>query len=183
MPLQITARHVELSDDDRAHIEAKVDRFRKLAEEISVLDVIVDLQKALYTVEVVVKARLFSATGSETHTDLRAAIDRVMSKVERQLRKQIDKKRSQKRHSREARDRRSVTLTLPLLPEAALESGEDRRIVYTRRIAAKPMSVEEAAHQLEIEAGSFLVFTNAETDKINIIHRREDGHFGLIEPS
>jgi len=183
MPLQITARHIELSDDDRAHIEAKVDRFRKLAEEISVLDVIVDAQKGLYTVELVVKARLFNATGSETHTDLRRAIDRVISKVERQLRKQISKKRSQKRHSREARNRRSVTLTLPVLSEAALAGGEGRRIVRTQRIAAKPMSVEEAADRLEVEAGSFLVFTNAETEAINIIHRRDDGHFGLIEPS
>ena len=183
MPLQITARHVELSDDDSAHIEIKADRFRKLAEQISVLDVIITSQKGHYTVEVIVKARLFNATGSLTPDFLRCAFDRFMSKVERRLRKQIDKRRSQKRHSREARNRHDVTLTLSAMSEVAPMADEDRRIVRTQRIAAKPMSVEEAAEQLEIETGAFLVFTNAETETINIIHRREDGHFGLIEPT
>lgn len=181
MPLNITARHVDLQDEDRAHIEGKVDRFRKLAvhDQISVLNVVVDSQKNQYTVEVVVKASRFGATGTETNADLRTAIDGVMSKVERQLRKQLDKKRTKKRHTRE-RDR--VTLTVPVAGPAPDDTDQGRRIVSSQRIATKPMSIEEAAEQLEIEAGSFLVFVNAETDKINIIHRLEDGHFGLIAP-
>jgi putative sigma-54 modulation protein len=183
MPLQITARNCEISPDLRAVIETKVDRFRKLVEEISVLDVVIVSQRGKYTVEVVVKAQRFAATGRETDADLRAAIDRVMGKVERQLHKQIDKKRTMKRLPREVRERRALTLTLPMMGEATIEVDEERRIVRTRRIASKPMSVQEAADRLEIEAGSFLVFENAETERINIIFRREDGRFGLIEPS
>jgi putative sigma-54 modulation protein len=183
MPLQITARNVELSAEIRAHIEARVDRFRKLVDQISVLDVIVTLQRGHYTVEVVVKTHCFNAIGAETDADLRAAIDRVMGKAERQLHKQIDKRRTAKRQPREVRERQALTLTLPVLGEVALEADEESRIVRSRRIAAKPMSVQEAADQLEIEAGAFLVFYNAETEKINIIYRREDGRFGLIEPS
>lgn len=185
MPLQITARKVELSGDMRRHIEGRADRFRKLAvnNKISTLDVVVTGQKGLFTVEVVVKASRFNATGKETDKDLRAAVDHVMAKVERQLRKQLDKKRAQKRHSREVRERRDTTVILsfapgPSEPEADLE----HRIFRTQQIAVKPMSVEEAAEQLEVEAGSFRVFTNAETERINIIYRREDGHFGVIEP-
>jgi putative sigma-54 modulation protein len=183
MPLQITARNCEISADMRALIETKVARFRKIVDEISVLDVIVISQRGKYTVEVVVKAQRFAATGSETDPDLRAAIDRVMGKVERQLHKQIDKKRTMKRQPREVRERRALTLMLPMMGEAAIEVDEERRIVRTQRIATKPMSVQEAADLLEIEAGSFLVFENAETEQINIIFRREDGRFGLIEPS
>jgi putative sigma-54 modulation protein len=182
MPLNITSRHFDLADADRAHIETKVDRFRKLIDQISVLDVVIDSEKNHYNVELIIKARQFEAAGKETNGDLRSAIDRVISKVERQLHKQIEKRRTVKRHSREARDRRSVTLTLPLL--ADLEGDQDERgIIRTERIAAKPMSVEEAAEQLEVEAGAFLVFTNPETETINIIYRRDDGNFGLIEPS
>jgi putative sigma-54 modulation protein len=183
MPLQITARNVEISPEMRSLIEAKVDRFRKIVDEISVLDVIVIFQRGHYTVEVVVKAQRFAATGSETDSDLRAAIDRVMGKVDRQLHKQLDKMRTKKRQPREVRERRALTLTLPMLGEAAFEADEERRIVRTQRIATKPMSVQEAADVLEIEAGSFLVFENAATEQINIIFRREDGRFGLIEPS
>jgi putative sigma-54 modulation protein len=184
MPLQITARNFELSAETHAHIEAKVDRFRKLVDQISVLDVIVTLQRRLYKIEVVVKTHCFNAAGSETDADLRAAVDRVMGKVERQLHKQIDKRRTAKRHPREVRERLAVTLTLPVLGEALSEKPEEEsRIVRSHRIAAKPMSVQEAADQLEVEAGSFLVFSNADTEQINIIYRREDGRFGLIEPS
>jgi len=185
MPLQITARNAELSADLHGHIEAKVNRLRKLVDQISVLDVKVTLQKGIHTVEVVLKARCFDATGTERDPDLRVAVDRVMGKIERQLLKQLDKLRTKKRQSRPERERlAAVTLTLPILGEAPVETAEEeRRIVRSRRIVAKPMSVHEAADQLEVATGSFLVFTNAETEQINIIYRREDGRFGLIEPS
>ena len=72
---------------------------------------------------------------------------------------------------------------VPVTGESRAAAEPDRRIVRSRQIATTPMSVEEAAEQLEIAAGSFLVFTNAETDAINIIHRLDDSNFGLIEPS
>jgi len=183
MPLQITARNVEIPGEMRALIQAKADRFRKLVDRISVLEVIIILQRGRYTIEVVVKAQRFNATGTETNHDLRAAIDRVMDKVERQLHKQIDKLRTMKRLPREVRERRALTLTLPISGETKPEIDEERRIVRTRRIATKPMSVQEAADVLAMETGAFLVFENADTEQINIIYRREDGRFGLIEPS
>lgn len=186
MPLQITARKVDLSDAIRKRIEDRVDKFRKLAvnDKISVLDVVITEQKASFTVEVVVKASRLSANGKETDKDLRAAIDKVMGKVERQLRKALEKKRSVKRHSKEARERRDATVTISISPSGSeVEPDMEQQIFQTQNIAVKPMSVEEAAEQLEVEAGSFRVFTNAETERINIIYRREDGHFGVIEPS
>jgi len=182
MPLQITARNVEVSGEIRSIIEAKVDRFRKLVDAISVLDVMIILQRGRYSVEVVVKAQRFNATGTVIHHDLRTAIDRVMDKVERQLHKQIDKLRTRKRQPRDVRERRALTLTLRMVAEAASEMNEAQRIIRTQRIATKPMSVEEAADELALEAGAFLVFENDETEQINIIYRREDGRFGLIEP-
>jgi len=183
MPLQITARNVEVTDRIRAIIEAKVDRFRKLVEEISVLDVMIVFQRGRYTVEVVVKAQCFNATGTVTDANLRAAIDSVMGKVERQLHKQLDKMRTMKRQPRAVRERRAPTLPLPVSQEVTKETEEKRQIIRTERIAVRTMSVQEAADALEIEAGAFLVFKNVEADTINIIYRREDGQFGLIEPS
>lgn len=190
MPLQITARHTELSNEDRALIETKADRFRKLAvaDRISILDVIVTQQKSNFSVEVNVKASRMDVTGSVVHTDLRAAIDAVMDKVERQLRKQLDKRVDRKRHGRYGRSRRGVTLTFPFLngiqPTLEPEPEPLEQVIYhTNRILTKPISVEEAAEQLEAESGAFLVFNNAETEKINVIYRRDDSHFNVIEPS
>jgi len=187
MPLQITARHTELSDTDRELIEKRVDRFRKIAvaEQITLLDVIVTCQKNRHAVEVHVKANRFEAAGSVTHADLRTAIDRVMDRVERQLRKQLDKCVARKRHSREVQTRRGTTVTLSFAtPAAPADADELERVIFhTQRISTKPMSVEEAAEQLDLDDDAFLVFNNAETDRINILYRRNDRHFGLIQPS
>jgi len=183
MPLQITARNVALSPAMRTLVETKANRLLRLVDQISAVEVIVNFQRGIYSVEVVVKTHSFRITAAERNSDLRAAIDAVMGKIERQLHKQIGKRRTTKRHPRPGPPRRALTLTLNLAGEAVEESLEEAaRIVRSNRIAAKPMSVEEAADQLEIQAGSFLVFENAESDRINIIYRREDGRFGLIEP-
>ena len=63
-----------------------------------------------------------------------------------------------------------------------LES-ESGRQVKVKNIEYKPMDIEEAALQMDLVSDNFLVFTNAKTDKVNVLYRRKDGHFGLIEPS
>jgi putative sigma-54 modulation protein len=60
--------------------------------------------------------------------------------------------------------------------------GDGIRVIKTRKFAVKPMSVEEAVQEVNESKDEFLVFRNAESDSINVIYRRSDGHFGLIEP-
>ena len=61
--------------------------------------------------------------------------------------------------------------------------GDNGRVVKTKQFALKPMSVDEATLQLELVGHDFFVFTNAETNRTNVVYRRDDGHFGLIEPA
>jgi putative sigma-54 modulation protein len=64
----------------------------------------------------------------------------------------------------------------------AAHAGDNGRIVKTKRFALKPMSVDEATLQLELVGHDFFVFTNAESNRTNVVYRRNDGHYGLIEP-
>ena len=62
-------------------------------------------------------------------------------------------------------------------------AGDNGRIVKTKQFALKPMSVQEATLQLELVGHDFFVFTNAESNRTNVVYRRNDGHYGLIEPA
>ncbi|HCD41469.1 MAG TPA: ribosome-associated translation inhibitor RaiA, partial [Firmicutes bacterium] len=62
------------------------------------------------------------------------------------------------------------------------ERGEEARIVKTKRFAIKPMSAQEAVMQMELLGHDFFVFSNSETDEVNVVYRRKDGNYGLIEP-
>ncbi|TML16696.1 MAG: HPF/RaiA family ribosome-associated protein, partial [Actinobacteria bacterium] len=105
-----------------------------------------------------------------------ASIDQLVSKLERQVKRYREKRRvAPRRHAREG----------GVAADAApVEVEEDETaIVKTKQFAVTPMSPEEAVLQLELVGHDFFVFRNAETETINVVYRRRDGDYGLIEPS
>jgi hypothetical protein len=85
-----------------------------------------------------------------------------------------------------APDLAPVSVQAALAAELAGETvhaGDNGRVVKTKQFALKPMSVDEAALQLELVGHDFFVFTNAESNRTNVVYRRNDGHYGLIEPA
>jgi putative sigma-54 modulation protein len=120
----------------------------------------------IWTKGAVVRAR-------ESSPDMRASIDLLAAKLERQL------KRSRERRRRGAL--RSVKHAAS--PTLVLEADAEPAIVKTKHFAVKPMTPEEAVLQLELVGHDFFVFRNAESDDVNIVYRRRDGKYGLIEPA
>ena len=111
----------------------------------------------------------------EASTDMYAALDMVSEKLERQLRK-YKGKLIDRGHGKRAQ--------VPPLPpiEDLVPLSEDDHLVKTKAVEYKPMSTEEAILQLELLGHDFFVFTHSETDNVNVLYRRDDGDFGLIEP-
>jgi len=112
----------------------------------------------------------------EADSDMYAAIDRSIDRLEYQL------KRYKERHFR--RERQAVPQAV-LAGSSLVEAEEDTepRIVRTKRFHMKPMTPEDAAFEMEALGHDFFVFRNAETEQINVIYRRRDGNYGLIEPT
>jgi putative sigma-54 modulation protein len=107
------------------------------------------------------------------------SIDLALEKMERQVMKLKDRQVGRHREGKQARSRaRSVFLRVLAPPE----KGEDSLVVRSKKYAVKPMTTEEAALQLAASRDEFLVFSNAETDKTNVVYKRKDKHIGLIEP-
>jgi putative sigma-54 modulation protein len=100
------------------------------------------------------------------------------AKVEEQARRVKTKWTSRKRR---AAGRRGLAPSVETSP-AAVAAEARPRVLRSRRYAVKPMTVEDAVLRVETGGDTFVVFRNASTDAINILYRRKDGHFGLIEP-
>jgi putative sigma-54 modulation protein len=110
----------------------------------------------------------------ESDPDMYAAIDRAVDRLEYQL------KRYKERHLARETVSTGRGMALRVEPEEDLDDG--LQIVRTKRFAVKPMSPEDAAFEMEALGHDFFVFRSAETEHINVIYRRRDGNYGLIEP-
>jgi putative sigma-54 modulation protein len=141
----------------------------------------------------------------ESSPDMYASIDLVTEKLQRQAKKYHDKiQHKALRHAApkgaadaaaaseaaaaDAEAETPVAAEPPLADEPDLAAGggnnhDEPRVVKSKQFALKPMSVDEATLQLELIGHSFFVFTNAETSDTNVVYRRNDGHYGLIEPT
>ena len=150
--------------DSRAEVELTHERNPSVAEpEVA--------EATLFINGVVLKAR-------EASEDMYASIDRMADKLERQVRRyrgrQIDRWHGQKAKAAAAAE-----------PAVVVEEEEDieARIVRTKQFQMKPMGAEEAVLQMELLDHDFFVFTSADTGDINVVYRRRDGNYGLIEPA
>lgn len=155
-------------DDERSDSRAEVELTHERNPSVTDSEV---AEATLFINGVVLKAR-------EASEDMYASIDRMSDKLERQVRRyrgrQIDRWHGQK----------AKAAAVPE-PTAAVEEEEDieARIVRTKQFQMKPMGAEEAVLQMELLDHDFFVFTSADTGDINVVYRRRDGNYGLIEPA
>ena len=180
MRIEIRARNTAVSDSLRAHVE---DRFANVSKQVSALaqlevelseeknPSIADNQVAEVTVRS--KGPTLRVTGASS--DMKASIDQLTEKLLRQ----VEHVRG-KRRGRQARGNGIPPGGSMSIPADEEETGP--QIVRTKQFSVKPMSAEEAALQLELIGHDFFVFRSDESGEINVLYRRRDGGYGLIEP-
>jgi putative sigma-54 modulation protein len=177
MKFEYTGRHVDVTPALRRHVE---DHFKKLAhiftDSAASTHVIMAVEKNRQIGEIVVHWRDHTLTASDTNADMYMALTRAIAKIEKQAlrlkKKIIDRKQGAKRSSAVAPN-----------PDGQLEaSPRPARIITARRYVVKPMTAEEAALSLDGRADQFVVFRDADTDRVGVLYKRTDGNFGLIEP-
>ena len=175
--LMLHGRNVEVTPALRQYVEKKVTKLEKYFEFPLKPQVVLSVQKEHHKVEITIplNRRVLRAEG-ETG-DMYASLDDAVDKIERQIHKY---KTRINRKAREVND--------PLLfKENAFghleeEVEEEPKLVRTKRFTMKPMDVDEAILEMNLLDHDFFVFTNAETDETNVVYRRRDGNYGLIEP-
>ncbi len=169
MNIIVHAKQMELTDNLKDYAEEKIGRFTKYLSNISEATVTLSVEKYRHKAEVLMKAS-GSLMQAESITDeMYSSIDEVVEKLERQVKKHKEKLVS-KRKGREKEG------------EIFINEESAPSIIKSRSFDTKPMSIEEAAMQMDMLNRDFFIFTNASSGQINVLHKRKDGNVGHIEP-
>ena len=176
MQTSVTFKNLDSSDTLRSYVQEKLDRFDRLLDNPAEANVVLSVEKFRHMAEINISGDRLTIYGKEETIDMYSAIDMVLDKLEKQIKKSKQKIR-ERRSSGKARNRDL------LAEEANLPEEESERQIKIKHIDYKPMHVEEAALQMDLLDDNFLVFTNARSDQVNVLYRRKDGHYGLIQPS
>jgi putative sigma-54 modulation protein len=194
MHLSFTFRSVEANDSLKEYAREKLERTHKYFPEPIKVHIVFSQQRGyLHGVDVQITLHNgLVVKGTEANEDYYTAIDLVMAKIERQLRKYKDRIRDHKPTTGPARAvTHRVVSVEPEQPAAAAQAAGQPsapsqatpgpRIIKEEKFIASPMAVEEAIMRMNLLNESFLCFNNIETHAINVVYRRDDGTYGLIE--
>lgn len=172
MNIIVTGRQLEVTPALKNYAEKKIKRFDRYLSNISEANVTISVEKYRHKVEVLLKVNGVLIQAEGITGDVYSSIDEVAEKLERQIKKYKEKLVSH---------RKSEGKPGALSPEIAI-APEVGKIIKNKRFELKPMSPDEAVMQMELLDKTFFVFTNDNSGDINVIYRRRDGNFGLIEP-
>jgi putative sigma-54 modulation protein len=178
MQISVAFRNCDPSDHLKGYAENRMARLKKYLEEPIEIHLVLSIQKFRHTVDAMISSNGFKIKAQEETGDLYSAIDMVQDKIEKQVKRHRDKVKD---HKPEDKPKLASPGT-PAAEESELEE-QGPQIIKAEGNFAKPMDVEEAAMQLKLSTSEFLVFTNSKTRLINVLYRRKDGNFGLIEPA
>lgn len=173
MKFNIHGKKLDVTESIKSYIEDKIGRLDKYFENPDDITatVLIKLRGNDQVVEATINANKFILRGEESHKDLYASIDKVSDKIERQIRK--NKTRMNKRVSKD--------LTMDFVLDFEEQEENDNVIVKRKVIEDKPMSEEEAILQMELLGHEFFAFRNMETKDVNILYKRKDGDYGILE--
>ena len=175
MQTSVTFKNIDPSDRLKSYVTEKLDRLDKYLYNPAEANVVLSVEKFRHIAEVNIIGDRLNIVGKEETEDMYAAIDMVLDKLEKQIKKNKQKIRDHRQGK--GRSRAGDGRGRP----AADEDWEAR--VMVKNIDYKPMDVDEAVMQMDLMNGNFLVFTNARSDQVNVLYRRKDGNYGLIQPS
>lgn len=177
MRIMVRGKNIEVTDALRDYVTKRLSKLEKFFE-LDDAQVTLFVERENHVVEVTIPINGMILRGEEETGDMYSSIDLVVDKLEKQLEK----------YKTKLLDRRPKNQPVPgkalpaELASSTAETEEGPRIVRTKRFTVKPMAVDEAVMQMNLLGHSFFVFTNADTEDVNVVYRRKDGNYGLIDP-
>ena len=185
MQVHITGRQVAITPALRTFTEDKLKKVEKLLGGPIEAHVVLAVEKRRHLAEIQVKSRTALLSGAQETEDLYASIGDVVDKLERQALKHKEKLTARKK-----RGGRRIAASRPTEEPAARPKRAAKadaaprgpRIVPSDRYRLKPLSPEDAAMELDSLGGDLLVYRDDQTYRVNVVYRRKDGHYGLVDP-
>ncbi len=178
MKITYTARKVNLRDNFKERVEKKLAKFNKIFSEDAEAHLVVTVEKNRQTVEITIRDNRMVYRAESTQPEMNDALDRVIDILTRQIRK--NKTRLEKR-IKTGGSLDDLTSDLAVKDEEVAE--DEYKVVRKKQVLIKPISVDEAILEMNMVNHDFFMFINAETDDINVVYKRQDGNYGVLEPS
>ena len=174
MKVTVIAKNIELTQALKEIVQKKISKLEKYFEVEVEAKATLSVQKSRQIIEVTIPFNGVILRGEESTEDMYKSIDLVEDKLERQIRKQ------KTRLSR----KNNGSLKFAALNDSKLESIEedDGSLVKVKKFGVKPMNSEEAILQMDLLGHNFFVYQDAESSKVNVVYKRKDGNYGLLEP-
>jgi len=178
MKLEIRGKNIEVTEALKDYATKRLSKLEKYIDDLRTAMVTMSIEGEKHKVEVTIPLNGIILRGEESREDMYTAIDMVEEKLE----KQIEKYKTKLYKSyRGAGLKQAVAEEIKKQLEVK-DTTENFRIVRTKRFALKPMHEEEAIMQMNLLGHAFFVFFNDQTDEVNVVYKRKDGNYGLIEP-
>ena len=173
MNLVISGKNIDITDGLRSAVEEKIGKLERYFVDSTEVHVTLSTEKNRQKIEVTIPMKGSIIRAEETSTDMYVSIDLVEEVIERQLRKYKNKLIH--------KEQNVAQLSKAFVDEDAYDE-EDIAIIRSKKFAMKPMDPEEACVQMELLGHTFFVFRNSDTEEVNVVYKRKDNTYGLIEP-
>jgi len=181
MRVDFTGRGIDITDRIRSFATSKLGRLEKLAEDMHDVSIVLSTEKYRHRAEVNFLSRKRNFHGTEETNDMFQAIDNVVTKLESQLKK-VKGKETAKKRSTHATIRAADPVPEPVDPGPAPGNGEEIQVIRAKHTDFRPMNLEEAVEQLQTRELDHLIYRNPETNTLEVVFKRHDGHIGVVEP-
>lgn len=183
MRMKIRGQNLEVTQALKDYVEKKLSKLERYFDTppASEAQVTLSVNKDIHSVEVTIPMPSLLLRAEERNSDMYSSVDLVLDKLERQIRKHKTKV------NRKFRQEGSLRSLFKDSSETALpnqyDEEDDIEVVRTKRFTLKPMDVEEAILQMNMIGHDFFVFSNMDSEEVNVVYKRSDGRYGLIEPA
>ena len=175
MKINITGKNIELTDGLKSAVEERLSKLEKYFSDSTIANVTLSVEKERQKIEVTIPMKGHMIRSEQVSNDMYVSIELVVEVIERQLKKYRKKLVSKQQEV-------AANYFTEDFSDISNESDEEVSIIKTKKFGMKPMFPEDACVQMELLGHDFFVFMNAETEEVNVVYKRKDNNYGLIEP-
>lgn len=175
MKIVITGRNVELTDNFKELVEKKISRFDRMFKDDVSAQTTVTAEKNRHKVEITITHKGMFFRAEDTSLDMHESLDKVISMLARQLRKNKTKLEKRLRSG-------SIEDVIPQIENEKVEEELEYQLIRTKHFSVRPMTVDEAILEMNMVGHDFYIFKNASDGTFNVVYIRKDGKYGLLVP-
>ena len=176
MKISLTFRNTEGESWQKEYVDERLNKLKKYIDRPVDTHVILSVEKFRNVAEVNMIADGLNINAKEEAKDMHLAIDNAIEKIERQLKKHKEKMRGHKTNLTRAE---GMTGMSELSED--IEEGPETKLVETRKVVLKPMSLDDAVMEMDVSKQRFIIYRDSSSENVSLIYRRDDGNYTLIE--